>query len=79
MLAVSESIMKERVVLAPSEEGVEEVRGLTEAQAVLTQPDQMLAIERTVLTWLKQIGKSVNLSIFLQKKIIFQRTVLNEI
>ncbi|XP_071524381.1 LOW QUALITY PROTEIN: dynein axonemal heavy chain 5-like [Panulirus ornatus] len=54
-LHVSESIMEERVVLASSDEGAEEVRGLTEAQAVLTQPDQMLAIERRVLTWIKQI------------------------
>lgn len=60
VVTVSESIMEERVVLAPPEEGVEEVRGLTEAQAVLTQPDQVSAIERTVLTWLKQIGRSMN-------------------
>lgn len=55
--AVSESILEERVVLAKAEEGTEEVRGLSEAQAALTQPDQVLAVERTVVMWLKQIGK----------------------
>ncbi|XP_050711756.1 dynein axonemal heavy chain 5-like isoform X2 [Eriocheir sinensis] len=54
-LHVSESILEERVVLAKGDEGAEEVRGLSEAQAALTQPDQVLAVERTVVTWLKQI------------------------
>lgn len=43
------------MVLA-EEDGVEPVRGLTEVQALLTQPDQLAAIERCVMTWLKQIG-----------------------
>uniref|UniRef100_A0A0P4WEV1 Dynein heavy chain tail domain-containing protein n=1 Tax=Scylla olivacea TaxID=85551 RepID=A0A0P4WEV1_SCYOL len=54
-LHVSESILEERVVLAKAEEGAGEVRGLTEAQAALTQPDQVAAVERSVVTWLKQI------------------------
>ncbi|XP_064087416.1 LOW QUALITY PROTEIN: dynein axonemal heavy chain 5-like [Macrobrachium nipponense] len=54
-LKVSESIMEERVVLAASEEGIDEIKGLSDAQAILTQPDQVQAVERTVLTWLKQI------------------------
>ncbi|KAK7063076.1 hypothetical protein SK128_019089, partial [Halocaridina rubra] len=54
-LHVSESIMKERVLLAASEEGMDEIRGLGDAQTALTQPDQVQAVERTVLIWLKQI------------------------
>lgn len=45
------------MVLAKAEEGADEVRGLSEAQAALTQPDQVLAVERSVVTWLKQIGE----------------------
>lgn len=48
--------MAERVILAPPEEKLDEVRTLSDAQTVLTQPDQVQAIERTVLMWLKQIG-----------------------
>lgn len=48
--------MAERVILAPPEERLDEVRSLSDAQMVLTQPDQVQAIERTVLMWLKQIG-----------------------
>ncbi|ROT80144.1 hypothetical protein C7M84_001143 [Penaeus vannamei] len=54
-LHVSKSIMAERVILAPPEEKLDEVRTLSDAQTVLTQPDQVQAIERTVLMWLKQI------------------------
>lgn len=48
--------MEERVTLAPAEEGAGDVHGLMEAQAVLGQPEQVQAMERTVVTWLKQIG-----------------------
>lgn len=48
--------MEERVTLAAAEEGVGDVHGLMEAQAVLGQADQVQAVERTVVTWLKQIG-----------------------
>ncbi|XP_068204591.1 dynein axonemal heavy chain 5-like [Palaemon carinicauda] len=54
-LHVSESIMEERVVLAPTIEGMNQINGLSDAQAALAQPDQFQAVEKTVLVWMKQI------------------------